>query len=380
MRQIFLTFLILASCLVYPSLTFAALDGDALCSKATNEAGELSMEPGRMFYSIALLIKGVRCNYGEFKLSPALSEKKFCTLFKSAQKAIDNGDADRSYATLWRSKEQELKFDCSSNASELVKTATLQPTKAKDKETQKQNNTSEHTGDSFALKKQFSQEVIKTNAVKQNPVRVSDTSSMPEYFICNMNDYSQTNPYTETFVKQFIPTNFNISIFDDYIIADSEFVPEGVRGEIIERTDKKIKLSFSQTDTHYRPETVVTLFFTNFRITAYTTFDGGYIPTGPAWGACSLGSPPLALDNPQSFSANITEPASTINFSMTEEEFYKQDAEEKQQSENISSTEASNDTSNLKEQVQFAKKTCEDIGFTPKTEEFGNCVLRFLDK
>ena len=191
----------------------------------------------------------------------------------------------------------------------------------------------------------------------------SYASSPRDIFDCTVTDWTQTNPYSKEFAQAYVPQEFQLEIFDNFVVGKTAFVPNGVRGVFVSDTGKKLIFDFQDTESHYKPRTRYTLFKSNNKIVAKTSFNGGYLPVGPVWGVC--------IKTPVSKIQELSEgQKNNQQFSLSKEDFKDENKKNQGKSSQVQSD---------SQKMKSAAKECEEIGFKKGTELFGECVIRMLD-
>ena len=157
---------------------------------------------------------------------------------------------------------------------------------------------------------------------------------------CEVTSYTLSG-YSEKWSKSWVPPRYSVIISGGKV----ELMGRTVTGRVTRDTSKRVEVVFDgATDTRNDGGFLKgTYFKTNSKFMARVGFNGGYQDSGPIWGLC------------QETSISSSNSASSTTFSTP-----------------ASPTSSTN--------LDKAKSTCTDIGFTSGTEKFGECVLKVMDK
>lgn len=168
-----------------------------------------------------------------------------------------------------------------------------------------------------------------------NSSTVDSLSDFNKRLECKTTDYSQSG-YSDEWSRSWVPPQHTAIIFNGRI----ESLTTNAVGKVTRETDTKIEFIFDrQSDSRNDGAKVKGVYFkTNGKIMARIEPRGGYRPSGPIWGVCE-------------------------EFENTDQENVKADKP------SIGSTD-----------LNTAKDTCTELGFTPQTEKHADCVLKLISR
>lgn len=349
---------------------------DELCNKALDSDNNLSMDIQHWMWSVAILLKGGSCHQGEVKLSADITEQKFCTLLNAVNKSVSQGKATKTTQDKWESFRESKSFDCNRFAEGKDDTGmTTEVNNFQSNQEEKERSTENLSLTAETIDQRKSDitgelDLVGEDSPDKQYIAITDADDPTELAAvhsldCTVTDTSQLFPYKVSDLDWTgLADRFHLSLYQDY----AKFAEHGEDNEskyyesksIIHYVER-VKAEWENVDID-TPTLKLDYFKENGRFT-YTVFFAGarMYPLGPVWGDC------IAVDN-DFFAQNKSVIKSTVT------------ADEPTALNALQPGNTIVENNDLTQLLSKAKVACEDIGFTPKTEAFGNCVLRLLDK
>ena len=196
---------------------------------------------------------------------------------------------------------------------------------------------------------------------------------------CEFDNYNAvTRNYTQRVIKSWSPP-----IQNHFIKADNTSYWNQVRidGRVIVNDSKKVKFKYE-----FKNKNIVRWNFVYFKTTKKAAIDmefPGYIAPGTIWGNCKETKSnkeetiKKSNSNDQSLE-NISDKLVCYRHGLYNGKYIK---EAKRRNLNCKSEnkEKINSSDKIINKTEKAENKCKELGFTPATESYGNCVLKLMD-
>ena len=196
---------------------------------------------------------------------------------------------------------------------------------------------------------------------------------------CKFDNYNGiTRNYSERVIKSWSPTTQNHVIKAD---NTSYWNQVRIEGRVIANDNKKVKFKYEKKGKH-----ITRWNFVYFKTTKKAAIDmefPGYIAPGSIWGNCKE----TKINNKKSIKNSNANDESLENISdklvCYRHGLYngKYITEAKRRNLNCKSEnkEKNNSSDKIINKTGKAEKKCKELGFTPATESYGNCVLKLMN-
>jgi hypothetical protein len=207
----------------------------------------------------------------------------------------------------------------------------------------------------------------------------SIASSEESVLNCKFADYNSINrTYTQRVIKSWSPTIQKHTIKPD---KTSYWNGPGIEGKVTVNDSQKIKFKYEYKGKDITRWTFV-YFKTTKKASIYMEFPG-YIPPGDIWGSCdetkSNYEKPAKNSNTNNDSlANISDKLVCYRYGLYNGKYI---TEAKNRNLNCKSKneEKTKSSDKITNKTEKAENKCKELGFTPATESYGNCVLKLMD-
>lgn len=196
---------------------------------------------------------------------------------------------------------------------------------------------------------------------------------------CKFDNYNAvTRDYTERVIKSWSPP-----IQNHVIKADNTSYWNQVRieGKVSVNNSKKVKFKYE-----LKRKYVTRWNFVYFKTSKKAAIDmefPGYIAPGTIWGSCketkSNYEKPVKNSNSNNDSlANISDKLVCYRYGLYNGK-YITEAKRRNLSCKSENEEKTNSSDKITKKTEKAEIKCKELGFTPATESYGNCVLKLMD-
>ena len=196
---------------------------------------------------------------------------------------------------------------------------------------------------------------------------------------CKFDNYNGINRiYTQKEIKSWSP-----EIQKHVINADNTSYWNEVRieGKVDVNNNKKIKIKY-ELKSNYITRWTLLFFKTTKKASIYMEFPG-YVAPGNIWGTCKEtkinDNKPVKKSNSNNENQeNISDKLVCYRYGLYNGKYIKE-AQRRNlncKSENKEKIKSSDKTM---KKTEKAENKCKELGFTPATENYGNCVLKLMD-
>ena len=197
---------------------------------------------------------------------------------------------------------------------------------------------------------------------------------------CKFDNYNAvTRNYTDDVIKSWSPTIQNHIIKTD---NTSYWHQWRIDGRVVTNDSKKIKFKYENKTQQAIARWTFIFFKTTKKATIYMEFPG-YIAPGDIWGTCEEikvnYDKPVKNSNTNNDSlANVSDKLVCYRYGLYNGKYI---TEAKRRNLNCKSEneEKTNSSDKITNKTEKAENKCKELGFTPATESYGNCVLKLMD-
>ena len=196
---------------------------------------------------------------------------------------------------------------------------------------------------------------------------------------CKFDNYNGINrAYTERVIKSWSPPIQNHVIKED---NTSYWNQIRIEGRVSVNNSKKVKFKYE-----LKRKYITRWNFVYFKTTKKASIDmefPGYVAPGPIWGICeeikthNQNSVKNSNTNDENL-GNISDKLVCYRYGLYNGKYIK---EAKRRNLNCKSKnkENINSSDKITNRTEKAEKKCKELGFTPATENYGDCVLKLID-
>ena len=196
---------------------------------------------------------------------------------------------------------------------------------------------------------------------------------------CIFDNYNAINrTYTQKVIKSWSPTIQKHVINSD----NTSYWNEGrIDGQVIVNDSKKVKIKY-ELKSKYITRWTFLFFKTTKKASIYMEFPG-YVAPGDVWGTCKEtkinNKKPVKKSNANNENQeNISDKLVCYRHGLYNGKYIRE-AQRRNlncKSENKEKIKSSDKITNKTEK---AENKCKELGFTPATENYGNCVIKLMD-
>jgi hypothetical protein len=197
---------------------------------------------------------------------------------------------------------------------------------------------------------------------------------------CKFDNYNAVSRnYTHRVIKSWSPPIQNHIINTD---NTSYWHQWRIDGKVVTNDSKKIKFKY-ETKTQQGITRWTFIFFKTSKKAAIDMEFSGYIAPGTIWGSCeetkSNYEKPVKNSNTNNDSLEkISDKLVCYRYGLYNGKYI---TEAKRRNLNCTSEneEKTNSSDKITNKTEEAENKCKELGFTPATESYGNCVLKLMD-
>ena len=197
---------------------------------------------------------------------------------------------------------------------------------------------------------------------------------------CELKDYNGINrSYTPRIIKSWIPEK-QTHVID----TDSAFFKNlRVEGNVRTNNNKKIKIFYNYQNSAKQWAKYDFIYFKTTKKVAVSLSFPGYQPIGDVWGTCKE----IKINDNKSVKKsnsnnenqeNISDKLVCYRYGLYNGKYIKE-AQRRNLNCKSENKEKINSSDKTMKKTEKAENKCKELGFTPATENYGNCVLKLMD-
>ena len=197
---------------------------------------------------------------------------------------------------------------------------------------------------------------------------------------CKFDKYNAiNNAYSQRVIKSWAPETQSHVVNQDRTSFWSNWQLEG---QVKVNDSKKVKIKYKLKTQKYITHYDFIFFKTTKKATIFIEFPG-YIAPGSIWGSCTerknidKNTVKKTNENKENLE-NISDSMVCYRYGLYNGKYIK---EAQRRNLNCESENKDKDNSSVKtiNKTEPAENKCKELGFSPGTESFGNCVLKLMD-